>query len=169
MAYDVNIIQQSPYGLLNLRGAEDICKRFTAVLGFELPRMPNSTTGNREITGLWLGPDEWLVTTDDGKEAALADALREAIKGRHGAVTQVSDSYLVFRISGNDAVAVLNQGTGIDLHPRSFSSGKCVRTSLGKMAVILHQLDDAPSYDVYVWRSYAHYSSMWLDKAAGTG
>ena len=169
MAYDVNIIQQSPYGLLNLRGAEDICKRFNAVLGFELPRTPNSTTGNREITAMWLGPDEWLVKMDDGKEVALADALREAVKGRHAAITQVSDSCLVFRISGNDAAAVLNQGTGIDLHPRTFSTGICVRTSLGKMAVILHQVDDAPSYDVYIWRSYANYSSLWLDKAAGTG
>ena len=169
MPYDVNIMQQSPRGLLNLRGAEDICKRFNAVLGFELPRKPNSTSGNKDLTGMWLGPDEWLIKMDDGKEVVLADVLREAVEGQHAAVTQVSDSYLVFRISGSNARAVLNQGTGIDLHQRSFVPGKCVRTSLGRMGVILHQVDGIPSFDVYCLRSYANYLSLWLDKAAGVG
>ena len=35
------------------------------------------------------------------------------------------------------------------------------------MGVLLHQLDDVPSYDVYAWRSYADYLSSWLDKAMG--
>ena len=169
MPYDVNIILQLPCGLLNLRGAENICRRYGSVLGFELPRAPNSTTGNNDMTALWLGPDEWLVKTDDGKEIALANSLRQAVRGQHAAITPVSDSYLIFRISGNDARAVLNQGTGIDLHPRSFSPGKCVRTSLGKTGAILHQVDDTPSYDVYAWRSYANYLSLWLDKATGMG
>lgn len=167
MSYDVEIVQPSPYGLLNLRGAGDVCRQYGDVLGFELPRVPNSTTGNNGITAMWLGPDEWLIKTDDGKEGALADALRQAVKGQHAAVTPVSDAYQVFRISGSEARAVLNQGTGIDLHPRSFTPGKCVRTSLGKTGVILHQVDDTPSYDVYAWRSYANYVRLWLDKAAG--
>ena len=165
MAYDVNIIQQSPSGLLNLRGDENICRCFCDVLGFELPHTPNTKTGNKGITAMWLGPDEWLIKTADGKEITLSDSLREAVRGQHAAVTLLSDSYLVFRVSGNEARAVLNQGTGIDLHPRSFSPGKCVRTSLGRMGVILHQVDGIPSYDVYTLRSYANYFRLWLDKA----
>ena len=80
---------------------------------------------------------------------------------------RVSDAYMIFTVSGNDARAVLNQGTGIDLHPRSFSPGTCVRTSMGKTGAILHQLDDMPSYHVYAWRSYADYLRLWLDKATG--
>ena len=118
---------------------------------------------------MWLGPDEWLIRTGDGKEPALSAALLEAVRGRHAAVTAVSDAYVIFTVSGQDARAVLNQGTGIDLHPRSFNPGTCVRTSLGKTGVILHQLDDKPAYDVYAWRSYAHYLSLWMDKAAGVG
>ena len=169
MAYDVNITQQPPCGLLNLRGAENICRRFNNVLGLELPQTPNTTTADNDITAMWLGPDEWLIKTDDGREPALSAALLEAVKGQRAAVTVVSDAYMIFTVSGNDARAVLNQGAGIDLHPRSFGPGTCVRTSLGKTGVILHQSDDMPSYDVYAWRSYANYLSMWLDKAAGVG
>ena len=169
MAYNVDIAQRTPYGLLNLRGAEDIRRQFNNVLGLELPQTPNTATANDGVTAMWLGPDEWLIRTDDGKEPALSAALLEAVKGQHAAVTAVSDAYVIFTVSGKEARAVLNQGTGIDLHPRSFNPGTCVRTSLAKTGVILHQLDDKPSYDVYAWRSYADYLSMWLDKAAGVG
>lgn len=169
MAYYVDITKQPSYGLLNLRGNGNICQRFNNVLGFELPRTPNSTTVNKDITAIWLGPDEWLIKMEDGKEPALSATLLEAVKGQHAAVTVVSDAYMIFTVSGKGARAVLNQGTGIDLHPRSFMPGKCVRTSMGKTGVILHQLDDMPSYDVYTWRSYAHYLSLWMDKAAGVG
>ncbi len=169
MAYNVDIAQRTPYGLLNLRGAEDICRQFNNVLGLELPQTPNTATANDGVTAMWLGPDEWLIRTDDGKEPALSAALLEAVTGQHAAVTAVSDAYVIFTVSGKEARAVLNQGTGIDLHPRSFNPGTCVRTSMAKTGVILHQLDDKPSYDVYAWRSYANYLSMWLDKAAGVG
>ena len=169
MAYDVNIFQRPPYGLLNLRGTENVRRHFNGILGFELPQIPNTTAWGSDVTALWLGPDEWLIKTDDSKEPALSAALQEAVKGRHAAVTLISDSYVVFNVSGNGARAVLNQGTGIDLHPRSFAPGKCVRTSLGRMGVILHQVDGIPSYDIYSLRSYANYLSLWLDKAAGVG
>ena len=169
MAYDVKNFQRPPYGLLNLRGTESVCRHFNGILGLELPQIPNTTAGGSDVTALWLGPDEWLIKTDDGKEPALSAALQEAVKGRHAAVTLISDTYVIFSISGNQARAVLNQGTGIDLHPRSFVPGKCVRTSLGRMGVILHQVDGIPSYDIYSLRSYANYLSLWLDKATGVG
>lgn len=168
MAYDVKIVQQSSYGLLNLRGAEPVCQQYDEVLGFELPYTPNTTTGSKDITAMWLGPDEWLIKTGDGDEVQLAAALEEAVKELHAAVTPVSDSYRIFRVSGVNARAVLSQGTAVDLHPGSFSPGQCARTSLGKTGVLLHQLDDVPSYDVYAWRSYADYLSLWLDRAMGT-
>ena len=169
MAYNVDIAQRPHYGLLNLRGAVNVCRIFNSVLGLELPQTPNTTATGADITAMWLGPDEWLARTDDGREPALSAALLDAVAGQHAAVTVVSDAYVIFTVSGRDARAVLNQGTGIDLHPRVFSPGTCVRTSLGKTGVILHQPDDKPAYDVYAWRSYAHYLSIWMDKAAGVG
>ena len=34
MAYDVNIFQRPPYGLLNLRGIENVRRHFNGILGF---------------------------------------------------------------------------------------------------------------------------------------
>lgn len=161
-------MQQPPCGLLNLRGAGLVCQHYDGVLGFELPYTPNTTTGSKDITAMWLGPGEWLIKTGDGDEVQLAAALKEAVKELHAAVTPVSDSYRIFSVSGVNAGAVLTQGTAVDLHPGSFSPGQCARTSLGKTGVILHQLDDVPSYDVYAWRSYAEYLRLWLDRAMGT-
>ncbi len=168
MPYDVNIKQSSPSGLLNLRGNETICTLFNTVLGLELPQTPNTTAAIDDVIAMWLGPDEWLVKTGDGKEAALSAALLQAVEGKHAAVTVISDAYMIFTISGKDARAVLNQGTGIDLHPRSFSPGACARTNLGKTGIILYQVDDTPAYDVYVWRSYAQYLGLWMNKATGS-
>jgi sarcosine oxidase subunit gamma len=32
--------------------------------------------------------------------------------------------------------------------------------------VLIHQVDDAPAYDVYVLRSFAEYLWLWLEDAA---
>ena len=125
MAYGVNIIQQPPCGLLNLRGRQHTCKRYNAALGLELPQTANTTTANDDITAMWLGPDEWLIKTDDGNEMILADSLRQASKGQHAAVTLVSDAYMMFTVSGKDARAVLNQGTG-SICTRVHSAPVCV-------------------------------------------
>ena len=87
MAYGVNIVQQPPCGLLNLRGAGLVCRRYDQVLGFELPHAPNTTTGNEDITAMWLGPDEWLVKTEDGKEVSLAVALTQVYRPSKNSVS----------------------------------------------------------------------------------
>ena len=51
MAYDINLIQQPPCGLLNLRAGQDICRRYNAVLGFELPQTPNTATADGQRYG----------------------------------------------------------------------------------------------------------------------
>lgn len=167
MPYQVNIKQQNPYGLLNLRGDEQVRNGFNQALGFELPLTPNTTTGDGDKTALWLGPDEWLIKTNDGDELALAESLQEAVAGQHAAITPLSDNYIVFRVSGAESRGVLSQGTGIDLHSQTFNPGQCVRTSMGKMGVILHQLDSGEYYDIYALRSYADYLSGWLNAARG--
>ena len=50
-----------------------------AVLGCVLPINANTVTSAAEVTVLWLGPDEWLLVTNPGEEAALIGRLREAL------------------------------------------------------------------------------------------
>lgn len=53
----------------------------------------------------------------------------------------------------------------LDLHPRRFGPGRCAQTLLARCGAILHQLDDAPSYDLLPRRSYAEYLWMLLTDA----
>ena len=54
------------------------------------------------------------------------------------------------------------KGCRLDLHPRAFKPNTCVQTALAKANVILHQTDDAPSYEITVRNSFSVYLATWL-------
>lgn len=117
-------------------------------------------------TILWLGPDEFLVVTEPGHEAALVASLSAALRGRRGAMVDISDSRTTIALSGRHARDLLAKGCGLDLHPRNFAPGHCAQSFLTKVKIALHQLDEAPSYHVIVERSVAEYLWLWLADAA---
>lgn len=135
-------------------------------LGVTLPVEPNSVTNVDQVSVIWLGPDEWLVVVPDGHEQAIEQELREALAGIHFAVTDVGDSRAVIGISGPHARDVLKKGCSVDLHPRVFGPGQCAQTALARCHMLLHQIDQAPTYDIYVHRSFADYIWCWLEDAA---
>ena len=108
-----------------------------------LPAEPNTAAGKGERRALWLGPDQWLVVTPSGAEGRA-----------------------VIGLAGAHARDVLAKGCPLDLHPRAFGPGRCAQSTLAKALVILHQLSDRPSYDIYVERSFADYLWTWLEDAA---
>ena len=114
---------------------------------------------------LWLGPDEFLVATAPGSEAALTASLATTLRGRRGAVVDISDGRTTIALSGRHARDVLAKGCGLDLHPRNFAPGQCAQSVLAKVKIALHQLDDA-SYHIVVERSVAEYLWLWLADAA---
>lgn len=137
-----------------------------AALGLALPREPNQSIDGEGRSILWLGPDEFLVVTEPGGEAALAEALRQALRDHHAAVTDVSDGRTTIEIAGRHARDVLAKGCGLDLHPRVFSSGKCAQTGLAKARILLRQIDERPSFEIFVERSHAEHLWLWLKDAA---
>lgn len=135
--------------------------------GIPLPLAANriATTGGLRV--LWLGPDEWLITTDGGAPDLLP-RLERAVSGRRAALNDLSASRAVIEIAGLGARDLLAAGCGLDLHPRVFGSGRCAQTLLARVAVILDQLDETPRYRLFVRRSYARWLIDWLvDAAAG--
>jgi sarcosine oxidase subunit gamma len=153
---------------INLRGDpadEAFVTAAKGALKFFLPTTPNTVEGKRDRYALWLGPDEWLVIGAPGTEAKLAADLRKALDGIVAAVTDVTEGRTAIRLSGVHARETLAKGCGLDLHPRAFGRGRCAQTRLAKANVILHQLDDAPTFDVYVERSFADYLWRWIEDA----
>ncbi len=82
-------------------------------------------------------------------------------------MTPVTDAYIVFEISGPDACELVCQGTGIDVHPSSFPTGRCVRTRFAEARATIYAVAAGRSYQLFVPRSYADYMSRWLERARG--
>jgi sarcosine oxidase subunit gamma len=163
-------LREIPFrGLVNLRldPADGVVRGAAeAALGLTLPREPNRTVDGAGRSALWLGPDEFLIVTEPGAEAALVQALRQSLSGRRAAVTDVTDGRTIIEISGKSARDVLAKGCGLDLHPRVFAPGHCAQSGLAKARILLRQLDAAPRFEIFVERSHAEYLWLWLRDAA---
>ncbi|WP_321345124.1 sarcosine oxidase subunit gamma family protein [Breoghania sp.] len=153
---------------INLRGDPKDKAFLDAVegtLGCPLPLEPNRSVTGEGITILWLGPDEWLVLGAPSAEDALVAKLRDALSAFHCAVTDVTGNRALFRLSGVPARLLLAKGCSLDLHPSVFGPGQCAQTLVVRAGVILHQVDDAPTFDLMPRRSFAEYLWGWLDDA----
>ena len=139
------------------------------VLDLLLPTEPSSSAVKDQISALWLGPDQWLLTCPAQDAPGLIETLRAALADVHSAITDVSDGRVAFRLAGPSARDVLAKGPPLDLHPRAFGPGSCAQSLLAKASVLIHLVDDeperGPSFDVYVARSFAHYLWTWLEDA----
>jgi len=125
------------------------------------------TTVGTTASGVWrilcLGPGEWLFTA----RTPTTSTLSQPIVSVHPiALVDVTDGLTGFRIQGSLARDLLSKGCGLDLHPRSFSPGRCARSRLAQIPVVIDCLDDSSGTDLYVARSYGAYLHTWLTDAA---
>ncbi len=139
------------------------------ILRQELPLGPN-TVSNGISTIYWLGPDEWLIVTPGGERPTLPAMLEEALSGIHASLNVVTGGQVAMRISGDSATAVLAKGCTLDLHRNTFHPGQCAQTGLAKASILIAKVDDVPTFDIFVRRSFAEYLALWLQHAgAGYG
>ncbi len=163
-------------GLINVRGDAADDRFLTAVkkaTRLDLPVTPNTVAGKPTGTRImWLGPDEWLVVTRPGGGTRMAASLSKALKVKdlHAAVTEVSDSRTCFKLSGQSARSVLAKGCSVDIHPGVFEAGHCAQTVLARVNVLMTQSatarNGAPTFEIYVLRSFAAHLWAWLQNAA---
>ncbi len=155
--------------IVNLRGnpkSEEFTKAVKSVLGADPPLMPNSVNTGKDITLLWLGPDEWWIITD-ADTAPVADKLREALAGQHAVVTDVGEGYTCIAASGASAADTLAKGCTLDFHDSVFAPGSCAQSDMAKAVVVFHRLEaDKPSFEIYVRSSFAEYLWRWIENAA---
>jgi sarcosine oxidase, subunit gamma len=137
-----------------------------AALG--LPRDPNTWSRVDGRDALWLGPDEWLLASEDEPGADVLRDLESRIGTRgHHAVIDVSAGRVVIELTGAARVRLLEAGCGIDLHPRSWRDGMCAQTLLAKIPVLLQEREGATR--IFVRPSFAGYLTAWLARVAEMG
>ncbi len=131
-----------------------------------LPTEPNTVRTADDLAALWLGPNEWLIVGPGGFEGELVERLREELANQHAAVTDVSEARTVIGIAGKRARDLLAKGTTLDLHPRVFGPGRCAQSGIANATMILRQIDERPTFELYVLNSFADYLWTWLERAA---
>jgi sarcosine oxidase subunit gamma len=146
-----------PRSQINLRARGGAVSRVAKCLS--IPALPEANRFVATPMGdcFWLGPDEWLVVGTHDLET-----LERAVGPDEGAAVDVSASLFLLELEGPSARDVLASCCAIDLHPRVFGPGRCAQTLVAKAPVLLSQLDDTPTYLLFVRRSLALYVISWI-------
>lgn len=132
--------------------------------GADLPKGCGRVEGNG-IAFVWAGPDQWLAIAEGDGTRDLETELKAKLVDIASVVDQ-SDGRVIVRISGTRAREVLAKGVPVDLHPRVFGPGSVAITHASHIGVIMWQLDDAPTYELAMFRSYADSFAHWLFESA---
>jgi sarcosine oxidase subunit gamma len=168
MSNDVRLIEQADLELVNLRGRMQSARFVTAArdaFGIELPATPNTVAAGATYTALWLGPDEWLLRSNETRPATAERTLRPLLAGEFAAVVDVSSGYTVIELEGMRIREVLRKGCPLDLHPHVFGVGQCAQSHYFKAGIILRPTA-ADVYELIVRRSFADYTARMLRDAA---
>ena len=139
----------------------------SAALGVDLPTTPNTWVPADAGRAVWLGPDEWLLSSTTETPEEFEGRVRAAVLPLGGSATDVSAQRIGLRLTGARVRDILAKGCSIDLHPRSFGRGSSAQTALGQAGIVLLALSDTgDDYVVLVRSSFAGYLADWLLDAA---
>jgi heterotetrameric sarcosine oxidase gamma subunit len=161
----IRIVPREGLGLFTLIARAGSGTEFAGVarahLGLTPPDRPKAVFAANTCL-VWSGVDQWLLVSDG---PVLLPALAEAV-GNLVALADQSDARAVLRLSGPQVRDVLAKGCLIDLHSRAFGVGDAALTAIGHIGVQIWQIDDAPTYDLAIFRSQA--ASFWTWLAASS-
>ena len=131
------------------------------IRGTALPTAPGTWASAGDGRLIWLGPDEWLLTSPGTAPEVLEEELRTLLRPVGGSAVDVSAQRIGLRLGGPAARQVLAKGCSIDLHPRVFGAGQSAQTNLGQAGVVLLALGE-DEFAVLVRSSFAGYLATWL-------
>ncbi|HKE40423.1 MAG TPA: sarcosine oxidase subunit gamma family protein [Casimicrobiaceae bacterium] len=126
------------------------------LFGVVLPLTPNTIARSGSVNALWLAPASWLLI--EGGTSALVDfaAKRDALNAVGGALFDVSDSRIAWRISGIHAATLLAKHCPLDFHVRAFPTGTCAQSLFGRVNALFVRAEDYSGFTLMVARSFAH-------------
>ena len=165
----LGIVERLGLGLATVaarKGQAEALKRAVAsAYGVELPDSSRIVQG-AAASFVGYGPGQWLAVSETLANEALARDLSERLRGL-ASISDQSGGRTVLRLRGPRARAALAKGLPIDLHPRAFAPGSAATSTISLMGVQLWQVDDAPTYDVAIFRSVSASFWRWLTASAG--
>jgi heterotetrameric sarcosine oxidase gamma subunit len=168
--YQVEVRDCDDRAVISLRASGTAVCAIEQAIGITVPALGRSVEfGETQGSLLGVGPDEWLLTVGREREKSCFDQIESAVAGHHASVIVMTDGYVCSTLSGNDALAVLAQVCGIDLHPDAFGDGAVARTAFAKVSAVIHCLEVSRRYEIYTDVGLRAYVTGYLDAAAGAG
>jgi heterotetrameric sarcosine oxidase gamma subunit len=131
--------------------AEAVSAALQEATGLRLPP-PNGTSVSGAARAVWTGMDQCFI---------LGPGIG-ALPG--AAVTDQSDAWAAFLLSGRDAREVLSRLVPVDLRPEVFAVNAAARTLMGHMSCLLLRTG-ADEYLLMVFRSMAGTAAHELERA----
>jgi len=132
----------------------------------ELPGPLESRTREQQSL-LWLAPGEWLLIVPATDVLSMEARLSTELRTTFAAVTDLSDAFASFELTGKRGAEVLMTGCSLDLHTEAFGSGRVARTVLAGVAAIVWRAQ-MERFRVFVDRSFAEHLEQWLARNPGS-
>ena len=146
-----------------LRCREKDIGTLSSMLGIALPRDACRSVSAGALSGLWLGPDEWLLLTVEASDDWGALLATQA-DGPLYSLVDISHRQVAFDISGAHSEDILASGCALDLDISRFPVGMCTRTMFHKAEIVLWRTG-LERFHLEVWRSFARYAEALLRAA----
>ncbi len=169
---DLNIIEVEPIIKINLRSNKrEFSTKIGKILSILPPNEANTSSGNEKFNLLWLSIDEWLIYSND-KEMSLDDQtnledklFNEISKLNQGAVTNVSDHWVMINLNGNKVYDLLSKSCPYNFNDFKNKKGAVTQTIINKIDVIIHNRD-VDEVNLFVRRSFSSHLWSWLNDGA---
>ena len=129
----------------------------------EFPKVPNQLS---VANGMWLGhvgPQNWLLQADLGREDDLTAALRPDEAPADVSIVRISDSMATFRIIGDDAAHVVAIGCPLDLHESVFAEDAITFSEFFGQKALVKRCEGG--FDVSVETSFGDMIEDYLTRA----
>ena len=162
----------SPTLKINLRGKKR--EFFTNIgknLNLLLPTEANTSTITDKLTAIWLGPDEWIITSNnvmknDANDYQLYELLFNDISKKNlGAVIDVTDQFVQLEIKGKNIYEIFSAGSPFNFNEFKDKKGSSVQTILNQIDVIIHNKDNE-IVNLIVRRSFSEHLYSWINDSA---
>jgi sarcosine oxidase, subunit gamma len=162
----------SPIMKLNIRGKNrDFLSTIGKNINMILPIEANTSSSSDNYTSIWLSPDEWMVISNnkidsENNNYEIEELLFNKIsKTKLGAVTDVSDQFVMLELKGEKIFDLLSTGCPFNFNDFKTKKGAVTQTLLLQIDVIIH-LKETNSVNLFVRRSFTEHLTSWIGDAA---
>ena len=167
-----SMFEKTEIAKINLRGDtnnKDFTSKVGKILGIILPVEVGSIVFKDEIYVVTNGPNEWLIVSNntikkDNNDYELENILYKGIsKNSLGAVTNVTDQFCIFSLSGSNIFEVLSKSSPFDFD--TLSNNCSAQTLLNNIDITIIKKDNE-NVDLFVRRSFSEHLWLWLNDSA---